>query len=47
MKFNSINRTNVPTFSPSLIKIRPIVSEIQAVKVGQTHTETDTHRDKV
>ena len=26
--FNTINRTKVPTFSPSLIKIRPIVSEI-------------------
>ena len=26
--FNTINRTKVPTFSPSLIKIRPIVSGI-------------------
>ena len=34
--FNTINQTKVSTFSPSLIKIRPIVSEIQAVKAGQT-----------
>ena len=40
------NRTEVPTFSISFIKIRLIVSEIQAVKVGQTdrqtHRQTDT-----
>ena len=38
--FNTINQTKVPTFTPSLIKIRPIVSEIQAVKAGLTDTHT-------
>ena len=28
LNFNTINRTEVPTISPTLIKIRPIVSEI-------------------
>ena len=32
----------MPTFSPSLITVRPIVSEIQAVKAGQTDIETYT-----
>ena len=39
----TINRTEVPTFSPSLIKIRPIVNEIKAVKAGRTDRQTDTH----
>ena len=48
LDFNTINRTQVPTFSPSFIKIRPILSEIKAVKAGRdTHTHTKTHRDKV
>ena len=43
----------MPTVSPSLIKIQPIVSEILAVKAKQTHTytnrqtDTHTHTDKV
>ena len=49
--FNTINQIEVPTFSPSLIKIWPIVSEIWAVKAGQTdrqtHTQTETQTDKV
>ena len=38
--YNTIKRTEVSTFSPSLIKIRPLVSEIKAVKARQTHRET-------
>ena len=49
---DTINRTKVPTFSPSLIKTRPIVSDIYIIsrKSGtdtQTDKHTHTHKDKV
>ena len=37
--FNTINRTEVPIFSPNLIKIRPIISKIKSVKAGKTDAQ--------
>ena len=43
--FNTINRTWVPTLSPSFIKIQLIVTEISALIAGQTDKER--HKESV
>ena len=39
LDFYTINRTKVPTFSPRLMKIRPIISEIISRKCSHTDTQ--------